>query len=92
MSAALDRIKRDIQNLAPEELEELLRDLQSMYRMPSLDLEDAAAIEAEWEAEIDRRVKEVEDGTVQLISAEEFERHTDALFAKLGLQRPAHAH
>ena len=33
----------------------------------------------------------VEDGTVQLISAEEFERHTEALFARLGIQRPVHA-
>lgn len=91
MSAALDRIKRDIQNLDPEELDELLRDLQSMYRMPSLDPEDAAAIEAEWDAEIDRRVKDVEEGRVELVSGEDFEKHIDQLFAKHGHQRRVHA-
>lgn len=45
-------------------------------------------IESEWDAEIDARVQDIENGTVQLLTAEESERRTDAVFAKLGIQRP----
>jgi Putative addiction module component len=88
MTATVERIKQDIRNLAPDEVDHLLRDLQNEYTMPSLDGDDEASIEAEWDAEIDRRVQEIEDGTVQLLTAEESERRVDALFARLGMQRP----
>lgn len=87
MTATLERIKQDIRSLAPEEVDHLLRDLQNEYTMPSPDGENEASIEAEWDAEIDRRVQEIEEGTVQLLTAEESERRVDALFARRGLQR-----
>ena len=88
MTATVERIKQDIRNLAPDEVDHLLRDLQNEYTMPSPDGDDEASIEAEWDAEIDRRVQESEDGTDQLLTAEESERRVDALFARLGMQRP----
>ena len=90
MTATVEHIKKEISSLAPAEVDELLRDLQQMYVMPSPDGEDAASIEAEWDAEIDRRVKEIEDGTVELISGEESDRRTDAIFARMGIKRPVH--
>ena len=87
MTATVERIKQEIRNLAPDEVDHLLRDLQNEYRMPSPDGDEEASIEAEWDAEIDRRVQEIEDGTVQLLTAEESERRVDALFARHGLQR-----
>ncbi len=53
--------------------------------------DSAASIEAEWDAEIDARVKEVESGTVELISGESFMRHVDQLFAQKGLTRSRQA-
>ncbi len=87
MTATLERIKKDIRSLAPDEVDHLLRDLQNEYTMPSPEGDDEASIEAEWDAEIDRRVAEIENGTVTLLTAEESERRVDALFAKHGIQR-----
>ena len=87
MTTTLNRIKNDIQTLEPEELEDLLRDIQSRYEMPSLGGKDAAEIEAEWDKEIAERVKDVEEGRVELISGEDFEKHVDLLFAKHGITR-----
>ena len=89
MTATVERIKEDIRNLAPDEVDHLLRDLQNEYTMPSPDGDDEASIEAEWDAEIDRRVREIEEGKVELISGEELRRSTNALMAELGLKRPA---
>ena len=87
MTATVERIKKDIRSLAPDEVDHLLRDLQNEYTMPSAEETDEAGIEAEWDEEIDRRVAEVENGTVVLLTAEESERRVDALFAKHGIQR-----
>ena len=89
MTATLERIKKEIRSLEPDEVEILLRDLQSEYVMPSPGGEDEASVEAAWDAEIDARVKDVEEGKVELISGEEFRRDTEALFAGLGLRRRA---
>ena len=91
MTATVERIKQEIRNLAPDEVDQLLRDLQNEYTMPSPDGDDEASIEAEWDAEIDRRVQEIEDGKVELISGEEFEHHVDQLFAQRGLTRTRRA-
>jgi hypothetical protein len=91
MTATVERIKQQIRSLASDEAEELLRDLQHEYpsHARSDDEAEAAAVEAEWDAEIDARVKEVEEGKVELISGAELRRSTDALMAQLGLKRPA---
>ena len=87
MTATLERIKKDIQTLEPEELNDLLRDIRSKYEMPSFDVDEAAQIEAEWDKETAERVKEVEEGRVELVSGEDFSRHVDRLYAKHGLTR-----
>ncbi len=88
MTAAVERIKKEIRGLDPSDVETLLRDLQNEYVMPSSD-ENETSVEAEWDEEIDRRVKEIEEGKVELISGTELRRSTDALMAQLGLKRPA---
>lgn len=88
MTAAVERIKQEIRELDPSDVETLLRDLQNEYVMPSPD-RDETSVEAEWDAEIDRRVKEIEEDKVELISEAELRRSTDALMAQLGLKRPA---
>ena len=88
MTATVERIKNEIRALAPEEVEELLRDLQREYAMPPLETGDEAAIEAEWDAEIARRVQEIEEGKVELISGEDFRTGADEVLAKLGAARP----
>lgn len=82
MSTTVEHIKQEIRALAPTEVDELLRDLQQEYVMP-----DDASTEAEWDAEIARRVKDVEEGKVELISGGESDRRIGALFAKHGIQR-----
>ena len=56
MTATVERIKQDIRNLAPDEVDQLLRDLQNEYVMPSPDGDDKASIEAEWDAEVQRNI------------------------------------
>ena len=89
MNATIERIKEDIRNLAPEEVDHLLRDLQQEYVMSLADEGDEAALGAAWDAEIVARVREVEEGKVELISGDALRRGTNALFAELGIQRPA---
>lgn len=94
MTATVAHIKKEIESLAPDEAKELFRVLQRDYRMaPPGDqnnqTDDEASIEAEWDAEIDVRVKEIAEGKVELISGAEFRRNTDTLFAELGVKRPA---
>jgi hypothetical protein len=86
MSAALERIRNDIKTLSHSEIELLYLDLQSTYDLPASD-ESATESEAEWDKEIAKRVKDVEEGRVELVSGEESESRIDALFAKHGLQR-----
>jgi hypothetical protein len=85
MEASVEHIKKEIDSLAPDEARELFQEL----RLVEDDQPDEeASIESEWDAEIDARVQDIENGTVQLLTAEESERRTDAVFAKLGIQRP----
>lgn len=86
MTAAVERIKSEIRSLQKDELDGLLRDIQSEYVLPAVE-EDKQSVEAAWEEEINRRAQEVMDGTVELISGEESDRMMDALYAKHGLQR-----
>lgn len=91
MTATLEHIKKEIRSLEPGEVETLLRDLQLEYIMPSPDDDDEASVEAAWDTEIDARVKDIEEGKVELISGEDFNSHVDQLFAKHGLARTLRA-
>jgi hypothetical protein len=86
MTAAVERIKSEIRRLPQDELDDLLRDIQSEYVLPAMD-EDERTVEAAWDEEINHRAQEVMDGTVELISEEESDRRMDTLYAKHGLQR-----
>jgi len=85
MSFAVDQIMKFIRSLPSEEVDELLRLLQDEYVMPR---DDHASTSAAWNAEIAERVKDVEDGRVQLISGEESDRRVEALFTKFGITPP----
>jgi putative addiction module component len=85
VNSALERIKEEIRALRPAERFDLWRDLGAEFDPPVAD--DEASVEAAWEKEIAARVKEVEEGKVELLSGEEAHRRTDAVFAELGIQR-----
>lgn len=89
MTAAVEHIKQEIRLLAPAEVESLLHDLQNEYDLPSHGHGDEASIEAAWDAELEVRVKDVEEGRIEFVSSAELRRSTDALFADLGIRRPA---
>ncbi len=89
MTATVEHIKKEIDSLAPDEARELFQELRRDLRLVEDDQPDEeASVESEWDAEIDARVQDIENGTVQLLTAEESERRTDAVFAKLGIERP----
>lgn len=88
MTATVEHIKKEIDSLAPDEARKLFQELRRDLRLVEDDQPDEeASVESEWDAEIDARVQEIENGTVQLLTAEESERRSDAVFAKLGIQR-----
>lgn len=91
MTATVEHIKEEIHNLAPDEARELFQELRRDFSFTEDDQADEeASIEAEWDDEIDARVQEIENGTVQLLTAEESERRSDAVFAQMGIQRPVY--
>lgn len=91
MTATVEHIKKEIDSLAPDEAKELFQELRRDLRLVEDDQPDEeASIESEWDAEIDARMQDVENGTVQLLTAEESERRSDAVFAKLGIERPVY--
>lgn len=91
MTATVEHIKKAIDSLAPDEARELFQELRRDFQMTEDDQADEeASIEAEWDAELDTRVQEIENGSVQLLTAEESERRSDAVFAKLGIERPVY--
>ncbi len=90
MTATVEHIKQEIRSLNADEVNTLLRDLQNEYVMPSPDHEDEASAKAAWDAEIAERVRDVTEGRVKLISAEESDLRTEALFARLGIKRPVY--
>ena len=91
MTATVEHIKKEIDSLAPDEARELFQELRRDLRLVEDDQPDEeASVESEWDAEIDARVQDIENGTVQLLTAEESERRSYAVFAKLGIQRPVY--
>jgi len=88
MSSTLEDIIKEISSLPAAERFSLWRELGMEFTAP-FSAEDATAegVEAAWDEEIDSRVKEVESGTVELVSSEEVDRRTKALFLDLGLTR-----
>lgn len=90
MTAIVEHIKKEIENLAPEEAKELFRELRRDHAMVTLIEADEASVQALWDVELDTRADEIESGKVGLISGVESLRRVDALFAKHSLgHRPA---
>jgi hypothetical protein len=83
MSPALEQLKKEISQLPPAERHALWRSLNEEFDPLPNEEDDEATIEAAWDEEIAKRVQEITDGTVQLVSAGEAERQTNALFAEL---------
>ena len=90
MTAIVEHIKNEIENLAPEEAMELFRELRRDHVMVTLIEADEASVQALWDVELDTRADEIESGKVGLISGLESLRRVDALFARHSLgHRPA---
>lgn len=91
MTAVVEHIKNEIHSLSPDEARELFQELRRDFPLiESEPTEDQASVEAAWDAEMDTRVQEIEEGGVQLLTAEESEKRTNTVFARLGIQRPVY--
>ena len=71
MSQSLDHIKQEIKTLRPAERFDLWCNLGQEFDPPTADGDDEDSVEAAWDAEIDARGKEIEDGKVELVSADD---------------------
>ena len=74
MPETLEHIKQEIKALRPVERFNLWRDLGQEFDPPMAEGDDEESVEAAWDAEIDSRVKEIEEGKIELVSAEDAER------------------
>jgi hypothetical protein len=70
MNAILERIRNEARSLSPEERELLL--LTMDYDLHGDISAEEAEVEAAWDEEIAKRVAEVQSGSTQLISSDEF--------------------
>jgi hypothetical protein len=71
MSQTLEHIKQEIKTLRPAERFDLWRNLAQEFEQPVAENDDEESVEAAWDTEIDARVKEIEEGKVELVSADE---------------------
>lgn len=72
MSAVLKQIHELLPALTEQERAQLAHELIVSLDGPE---EDADEAEAAWEAEIERRLDEVESGKAKMVSREDFSRH-----------------
>lgn len=79
MTASIETIKQEIMALPPAERFDLWRDLGRELALLADDDERDQEVEAAWDAEIDTRVKEIEAGRVELVSAVESLRQVEAM-------------
>jgi len=75
MSQTLEHIKQEIKTLRPAERFDLWCDLAQEFEPPVTESDDETSVEADWDREIDARVKEIEEGKVELVSADEAIAH-----------------
>jgi putative addiction module component (TIGR02574 family) len=71
MSQTLEHIKQEIKALRPAERFDLWRNLGQEFDPPMVEGDDEKSVEAAWDAEIDARVKEIEEGKAELVSADD---------------------
>ena len=84
MTATVEHIRKGASQLPFDEREALVRVLE--LDLDSESDEASPDVEAAWDAEIADRVKDIEEGKVELISGTELRRGTDALLVELGLK------
>lgn len=77
MSAVLKQIHELLPALTEQERAQLAHEL-----IAGLDGPEDQGVEAAWEAEIERRLDEIEAGTVKLIDGDEFMRRLDARLSR----------
>lgn len=91
MSTTYETVLHDVETLDREEQYHLFAWLRKRFasanEVTEEDEAEAAEVEAAWDAELLKRIDDIEFGRVELISAEESERRLDAVFARRGLQR-----
>jgi hypothetical protein len=71
MSLTLDHIKQEIKTLRPAERFDLWRNLAQEFEPPLAESDDEESVEADWDTEIAARVKDIEEGRVELVSTDE---------------------
>jgi len=71
MNQTLDHIKQEIKTLRPAERFDLWRNLAQEFDPSAVESEDEAFVEADWDTEIEARVKDIEEGRVELVSTDE---------------------
>ena len=87
MSPALEQLKKEISQLPPSERHALWRSLNEEFDPQPNEEDDEASIEAAWDEEIANRVQEIKDGTVQLLSSEDFESQIQTHLIQLRANR-----
>ena len=78
MSTTLERIFDDLKTLSAEDRSRVADFLEFGFA-------DELDTDAAWEQELSSRVRDIEEGKVELITSEESERRMDAIFAKYGV-------
>jgi hypothetical protein len=71
MSQTLEHIKQEIKTLRTAERFDLWRNLSQEFEPSVAESDNEASVEAGWDAEIDSRVKEIQAGKLELVSADE---------------------
>lgn len=77
MARSLAKIEEEIRELSSEDRAELLRVL-----LDELDAPEDSGVEQAWLDEVERRVAELDSGSVALVPAEKVFAEIDALFEK----------
>lgn len=88
MTQAVNNVLGTALSLSPEERAEIVsRLIESLDGPLTTTPEEQAAIDATWDAEIARRVKEIDDGTAELIDGDEVFASARSKLAALRRQR-----
>ena len=88
MSTTLERIFDDLKTLSAEDRSRVADFLEFGFAdEPATDADTDAA----WEQELSSRVRDIEEGKVELFSHEEVTRGLDAIFARHGVVRHSHS-
>lgn len=91
MTATIERIRREANQLSYDEREALVRVLELDLDRSSPDDEAPAETEAAWDEEVQTRISDIESGKVTLLSREEFSSAFSDARQKLADKKQARA-